>query len=42
MARALLGQQMTFDLPRTAVLAVLNAVVGLALFHLLDKLKERT
>jgi hypothetical protein len=24
------------------VLAVLNAVVGLALFHLLDKLKERT
>src|ERR1039458_5816227 len=41
MSRALLGQQMTFDLPRTAVLAALNAVVGLALFHLLDKLKER-
>jgi hypothetical protein len=32
---------MTFDWPRTAVLAALNAVVGVALFHLLDKLKER-
>ena len=42
MARALLGQQMTFDWQRTAMLAGLNAVVGVALFHLLDKLKERT
>jgi rod shape-determining protein MreD len=42
MARALLGQQLTFDWQRTAMLAGLNAVVGMALFHLLDKLKERT
>src|ERR1035441_8659451 len=42
MARALLGQQLTFDWQRTAMLAGLNAVVGVALFHLLDKLKERT
>src|ERR1035437_8572953 len=41
MSRALLGQQMTFDWPRTAMLAALNAVVGVALFHFLDKLKER-
>jgi hypothetical protein len=31
---------MTFDWERTAVLAALNAVVGVALFHFLDKLKE--
>jgi hypothetical protein len=42
MSRALLGQQMTFDWARTAMLAALNAVVGVALFHMLDKLKERT
>jgi rod shape-determining protein MreD len=41
MSQALLGQQMTFDWARTAMLAALNAVVGVALFHLLDKLKER-
>lgn len=41
MARALLGHQLTFDLPLTAVLGLLNAVVGVALFHLLDKLRER-
>jgi hypothetical protein len=40
MARALLGQQMVFDWERTAVLAILNAVVGVALFHVLDKLRE--
>src|SRR6516165_3798530 len=40
MARALLGQQLAFDWQRTAVLAALNAVVGVALFHLLDKLRE--
>lgn len=42
MSRALLGQQMNFDWQRTATLAALNAVVGIALFHLLDKLRERT
>src|SRR5437763_2017408 len=40
MARALLGQQTIFDWERTAVLAILNAVVGIALFHVLDKLRE--
>ena len=28
------------ELQRTAVLAILNAVVGIALFHVLDKLRE--
>ena len=41
MTRALLGQQMTFDLPHTAVVGLLNAIVGVALFALLDKLKEQ-
>jgi len=41
MSRALLGHQLTFDLAGTAVVGLLNAVVGVALFHLLDKLKER-
>jgi rod shape-determining protein MreD len=42
MSRALLGQQMMFDWPRTAVVGALNAVVGVALFHFLDKLKDRS
>ena len=41
MARALLRQQLTFDLPRTLVIGLLNAVVGVALFKFLDKLRER-
>ena len=41
MTRALLGQQMTFDLAHTAVVGLLNAIVGVALFALLDKLKEQ-
>jgi len=41
MARALLSQQLALDLPRTAVVGLLNAVVGVALFAFLDKLKER-
>ena len=40
MARALLSQQVGFDLPRTAMMGALNAVVGVALFHFLDKLRE--
>jgi rod shape-determining protein MreD len=40
MARAMLGQQIGFDWGRTAMLGGLNCVVGLALFHFLDKLKE--
>jgi rod shape-determining protein MreD len=40
MSRALLGQQMVFDWQRTLVVGALNAVVGVALFHLLDKVRE--
>ena len=40
LARALLEQQVEFDLQRTAVLGVLNAIVGLFLFHFLDRLRE--
>jgi rod shape-determining protein MreD len=40
MQRALLAQQPPFELQRWLVLAVLNAVVGVSLFHFLDKLRE--
>ena len=39
MARALLGQQLAFEVQRTLVLGLLNAIVGVALFHFLDKLQ---
>ncbi len=39
--RALLAHQTTMDWHETLVVAGLNAVVGVALFHLLDRLKER-
>jgi rod shape-determining protein MreD len=38
--RALLGLAIPFDPQQTAVFGVLNAMVALPLFHLLDKLKE--
>ena len=41
LSRALLGQQIDFEVPRTLVLSMLNAVVALSVFHFLDKLKER-
>ena len=41
LSRALLGQQIDFEVPRTLVLSLLNAVVALSVFHFLDKLKER-
>jgi rod shape-determining protein MreD len=41
MSHALLARQVPFDWHQTLVLAGLNAVVGLALFHFLDKLKEQ-
>jgi rod shape-determining protein MreD len=40
MVRALLGQQLAFEWQRTAVLALLNAVVGVFLFRFLDKLRK--
>jgi rod shape-determining protein MreD len=42
MVRALLGQQLEFDTERTLVLGLLNAVVGVSLFHFLDKLRKAT
>jgi len=40
LARALLAQQVDFNLERTLVLGFLNAVVALFLFHFLDRLRE--
>ncbi len=40
MVQALLGKPMTLDVPRTLLLALLNALVGVSLFHFLDKLRE--
>jgi rod shape-determining protein MreD len=42
MARALLSQQLVLDLPHIAILGALNAVVGVALFAFLDKLREHS
>ena len=39
-ARALLSQQLVLDLPHTALVGLLNAVVGVALFAFLDKLRD--
>jgi len=39
MGRALLGQALDFDPQRTLVMAALNALVAVPLFHILDKLK---
>ena len=41
MSRALLAQQVPFDIKQVAMIAFLNAVIAVALFHFLDKLKER-
>jgi rod shape-determining protein MreD len=40
LAHALLGQQLVFEVQRTLVLGLLNAVVGVSLFHFLDKLRK--
>jgi len=40
MQHALLGQQPPFEFQRWLVLGLLNAVVGVSLFHFLDKLRE--
>jgi rod shape-determining protein MreD len=42
LARALLGQQIGFDVQRTLMLALLNAVVGVPLYLFLDKLRKNT
>jgi len=40
LGRALLGQPLPFEIQRTLLLGVLNAVVGVALFRFLDQLRE--
>jgi len=40
LARALLGQQFDFRVQQTLILGLLNAIVALPLFLLLDKMKE--
>jgi len=40
MARALLGHNLGFDWQRSLMMGLLNAIVGVALFHFLDKLRE--
>jgi rod shape-determining protein MreD len=40
LVRGLLGKQVPFDVQLTLMLGVLNAVVGVALFHFLDRLRE--
>jgi|SRR5580658_1638730 rod shape-determining protein MreD len=40
LARGLLGRQVAFEIQLTLVLGLLNAVVGVTLFHFLDKLRE--
>lgn len=40
MVRALLNKPMVFDWQRTAVLGLLNAVIGVSLFHFLKKLRS--
>lgn len=39
LSRALLAQQVPFDIQRTLFLGLLNAFVGVAVFHFLDKLR---
>jgi rod shape-determining protein MreD len=39
--RAVMDQAVAFDLPGEAILAVVNALIGAALFHFLDKLRIR-
>ena len=40
MERALLSRQPTFEIQKWLLLGLLNAVVGVTLYHLLDKLRE--
>jgi rod shape-determining protein MreD len=41
LVRALLGQQVDFDLTQTLLFGVLNSLVAIPLFLILDKLRER-
>jgi rod shape-determining protein MreD len=39
--RAVLDQAVVFDLPTELILAVVNSLIGAALFHFLDKLRMK-
>jgi rod shape-determining protein MreD len=41
LARALLGQQLPLNVQQIIVLGLLHAVIGISLFHFLDRLRER-
>lgn len=41
LARALLGHPLSFSVEQTILLGILNAIVAVPLFRLLDKLRER-
>jgi rod shape-determining protein MreD len=40
LARALLGQALVFDIQQTVIVGLLNAAVGISMYHFLDRLKE--
>jgi rod shape-determining protein MreD len=40
LARAFLGQQLVFEIQQTFLMGLMNAAVGVVLYHFLDKLKE--
>lgn len=40
LVRGLLGKQVGFEVQRMLMLGLLNAVVGIALFHFLDRMRE--
>jgi rod shape-determining protein MreD len=42
LVRALLAQQAGFEIQRVLVLGLLNAIIGVSLFHFLDRLRERS
>jgi rod shape-determining protein MreD len=42
LARALLGQTVALNMQQILVLGLLNAIIGSALFHFLDRLRERS
>jgi rod shape-determining protein MreD len=41
LVRALLAQQAGFEVQRVLLLGLLNAIIGVSLFHFLDRLRER-
>jgi rod shape-determining protein MreD len=42
LARALLGQQGALNIQQILILGMLNAIIGMALFHFLDRLREQS